>query len=246
MRQHLWILIFVPLFWHLDLVAAKKDYKGLFGSYRRDRFTENEANSSDFGVDISLSTLFPITTVVESREAVDALSAPMNYATFFNFETTLSYSMAYYWELFLNIGYYNYDTRKENTIFKQDDKPLFHEFEMTIYPAVGGIKYRFSTDDIVPYVGVGFGVSYVRRRGSYDYSPAQFDLQHLTVLTGEIMGGFQFYFTPRAGLRIEVSAFYIQLPERIFDPGTIGTLPTLTYKASPISIRYASGLFFLF
>jgi hypothetical protein len=79
--------------------ATKKDFKGLFGSYRRDRYTENEGRSTDFGMDLMLSTLIPVTNIVSSFDGtrpsdansiaeMQAQSSPLNYATFFNVEGT--------------------------------------------------------------------------------------------------------------------------------------------------------------
>jgi hypothetical protein len=76
---------------------AKKDFKGLFGSYRREKFTENEARSMAFGADLMLSTLFPVTDMVRSQEDTSGTSAPLNYSVFYNVETSLWMSWQYHW-----------------------------------------------------------------------------------------------------------------------------------------------------
>jgi hypothetical protein len=50
-KTHL-VLLLTLLFLFINESAAfgaKKDFKGLFGSYRRDKFTENEGRESDWG-----------------------------------------------------------------------------------------------------------------------------------------------------------------------------------------------------
>lgn len=229
--------------------AAKRDFKGLFGSYRREKFTENEARSSDFGVDLMLSTLLPMTPLVSSVETTGGALQPMQTSTFFNVELNFFYTIAYNWEIYASIGHYDYETRKENTVYTQVEKPLFHQFEMSAVPLILGLKYRFSTDDIVPYVGMGLGMSYVRRKGFYDYSLATYDEEFSTAITAQVHAGVEFYFSSRAGLRLEMSSLYIRLPARQFDPtgtGNIGSLPIITYEGNPWLIRYASGFFILF
>lgn len=228
---------------------AKKDFKGLFGSYRREKFTENEARSTDFGMDIMLSTLLPVTPIVKSSEDPTRASAgdPMHFSTFFNFEASFFVTLVYHWELFANVGYYTYETRKENTTRTDPSLPLFHQFEMDAIPVTMGLKYRFGTDDIVPYLGLGAGMSYVRRKGFYDYNDAQFNEEHLNVLAGQIIAGLEFYFSPRAGIRLETSALYLKLPAKTFDTlGTPGNFPIIKYQGNTWMVRYASGLFFLF
>lgn len=229
--------------------VAKKDFKGLFGSYRREKFTENEARSTDFGVDLMLSTLLPLMPIVKSSEDPTRQSSgePMSYSTFFNFETTFFFTLMYHWQFFANIGYYTYEARKENTTRTDPSLPLFHQFEMDAIPLIGGVKYRFGTDDIVPYVGAGVGVAYVRRKGSYDYNDQQFNEEFLNALCGQIIFGIEFYFSARAGIRLETSAHYFKLPAKTFDTlGTPGNFPIILYQGNPWSMRYASGLFFLF
>ncbi len=227
---------------------AKKDFKGLFGSYRREKFTENEARSSDFGIDVMLSTLIPVTSIVKSTEVRGESGSAMATSTFFNVEGSVFYSLMYHWQLFANFGYYTFDTRKENST-SPPDLPLFHQFEMTAIPIVGGLKYRFGTDDIVPYIGVGVGVAFVTRKGNYDYNDVQKDEEKLNVLAGQLIGGIEFYFAPRAGIRLETSVHYMKLPQRTFDPtisGSAANFPIMIYQPNTWSIRYASGLFFLF
>jgi len=227
---------------------AKKDFKGLFGSYRREKFTENEGNNTDFGVDFLLSTLVPLTPIVSSSEDGSTFTN-LNYATFFNLEASFFVTLSYNWELTFNAGYYTYSTRKQNTSIPDptlNQSPLFEQFDMEAYPMLVGVKYRFSREDIVPYIGVAGGMAYVHRKGYYDYSNIVNE-EYLTVPTGRVDVGVEFFFASRAGIRLEVSGDYLGLPEHSFDPGGIPqNNPKLNYKASPIAVRYASGIFFLF
>ena len=230
---------------------AKKDFKGLFGSYRREKFVENEARQNAFGMDILLSTLLPVTPIVKSSEtdATESSATPMNYAAFFNFETTFFFTMSYSWEIFANLGYYSYETRKENSTADPNDSklPLFHQFEMDAVPLVLGLKYRFSTDDIVPYAGFGGGLSYVHRKAFYDYDKVQFYDSTVYPLVLEALGGVQFYFAPNAGLRLEIAAHYMGLTTKVYQTtGSPGGHPVFTIMGAPISLRYASGIFFMF
>lgn len=227
--------------------AGKKDFRGLFGNYRREQYTENEGRNSDVGMDIQLSTLLPLTSIVESVESTGGASSALKYATFFNFELGFFLSLNYHWELYASLGYYGYETRKENTVFQDSTKPLFHQFEMTMIPAVGGVRYRFTTDDIVPYVGVGLGIAYTKRKGFYDYNQVVFHQQYLNAVVGQAVGGFEFYISARAGIRLEVAAYFMNLPAFNYQVGpSITDFPLLAYKANPWSIRYSSGLFVLF
>jgi len=253
MRSGVFILMVAALF--SEAAFAKKDFKGLFGSYRREKFTENEANSSDFGMDIMLSTLLPLSPLVKSEETTrGAEGSPMHYATFFDIEASFFYTLNYHFELFANIGYYTYETRKENTVFTQAELPLFQQFEMDVIPLVLGVRYRLTTDDIVPYIGAGAGPAYVRRKGYYDYSPVLFKEQFMNVLAAQILVGVEFFFASNAGIRLEMAAHYLRLPADSYDalgssaaPGSaVGQLPILNFQSNPWSIRYASGIFFLF
>ncbi len=228
----------------LEVWGAKKDFKGLFGSYRKEKFVENEARSTDYGMDLLLSTLVPSTPLVQSDEGTGPKS--LHYATFFNLEAAFFFTLGYHWELFTNIGWYKYDTRKENTERNDPTLPLFHQFELEAYPLTVGIKYRFSLEDMVPYVGFGVGFSYVRRKGFYDYH-ATFDQEYSNVLTAELIGGLEFFFHPRIGIRLEVAGFYLNLKERKpAIPGSAVAFPKFTYQGNLILVRYASGLFILF
>jgi hypothetical protein len=224
-----------------------KDYKGLFGSYQRQNFTENEGDSSDFGVDLLLSTLIPVTNIVTSSQ--DGTNfAPMYYSTFFNVEGSVFFTLNYHWEIFANFGYYNYDTRNLTTAIAQSSPtdPAYHNFTMTAFPMVAGIKYRFSRSDIVPYIGLGAGISFVHRRGYFDNSTLADD-DYEQPLTGEVIIGLEFFFSSRAGIRLEASGYYMALPQVPFNPGGVpATTPLMNFVANPISIRYASGVFFLF
>lgn len=233
---------------------AKKDFKGLFGSYRRERFTENEARENAFGVDILLSTLFPIQDVVRSQEDTSGTTTALNYSVFFNFEGTLWYSINYNWVLTGTFGWYNYATRKENNLTLNNpastQTPIFHEFELTAFPVVAGIRYRFLRDDIVPYIGAGVGMAFTTRKGSYDNDPPGIYTHTVkeSVLAGHVAAGLEFYFSPNAGLRIEASGFYLNVPARTMavSGGIIANQPTFLAQAHPISIRYASGVFMTF
>lgn len=246
MRSGVFILIFAALF--CDAAFAKRDFKGLFGSYRREKFTENEANSTDFGMDLMLSTLLPLSPIIKSNEdsRVGEGSA-MHYATFFNIEASFFVSLLYHWQLYANIGYYTYETRKENTKFTNPALPLFQQFEMDVVPLILGVRYRLSTEDIVPYIGGGVGPAYVRRKGFYDYNTVLFKEQFLNVLAAQILVGLEFYFAPNAGIRLETSAHFLRLPADTYDSGgSPDKNPILNFQANPWSIRYASGIFFLF
>ena len=230
--------------------AAKKDFKGLFGSYKREKFVENEGRKNDLGVDILLSTMFPLTSVVTSseRDSSNRNSAlpfqTMNYATYFNVEGNVFYTLNYNWEIYLNLAWMNYETRKQNTQSGTTDTPDFHQFELQAIPVVLGVKYRMSLEDFVPYVGLGAGMSYIHRKSNFDYG-ALMDDEYKTVLTAQAVVGVQFYFTSRAGLRLETAAQFFALPEREYSNGAT-QFPTLRYQANLWSIRYASGLFLLF
>jgi outer membrane protein W len=227
--------------------TSKKDFRGLFGNYRREQYVENEGRNSDFGMDLQLSTLIPVTPLVQSIESEGGAADNLKYATFFNLELGFFLTLNYHWELYGSIGYYSYDTRKENTVFTDPALPLFHQFEMTVIPAIGGIRYRFTTDDIVPYVGIGVGAAYTRRKGSYDYSDPTFNQQYLTALAGQAQAGVEFFIAARAGIRLEVAAYFMNLPAFEFKPGPlVSTFPTIIYKSNPWSVRYSSGIFVLF
>lgn len=235
---------------------AKKDFKGLFGSYRRDKFTENEGKSSDFGMDVMLSTLLPVSSMVKSVETRGGSAADLSYSTFFNVEASFFVTLNYHWELFTNIGYYTYDTRKENALTRDSANlaatPIFHQFELTSYPVILGVKYRLSREDIVPYIGAGAGFAFCKRKGSYDNDPtgAKTDTDSQSVLAAQATVGLEFFFDSRAGIRLEMSGMYIGLPERTYDygrgSGSVAINPILVYQKNPWTVRYASGLFFLF
>lgn len=230
-----------------EVLAAKRDFKGLFGSYRRERFTENEARSSDFGVDIMLSTLLPVTPLVTSTETLGgATGTGLAYSTFFNVEGSLFYSINYNWEAFLNLGYYNYNTRKENG--SSTTQPLFHKFEMTAYPVQLGIKYRFSMEDIVPYIGVGAGISHVKRVTSYDSNATLGALNYSNPITFSVVTGVEFFFMPRMGIRLEMAAMYFKLDPLVYNQATSTptTTPIIFFQGNVWTVRYASGIFFLF
>ncbi len=248
MPRTFFLLLFLIALVFENCAYAKKDFRGLFGSYRREKFTENEATSGDFGVDVLLSSLIPLTPIVKSSTSTTSAGEPMNYATFFNFELNFFYTLYYEWELFFNIANYSYETRKLTNEGSDGKTPIFHHFEMDVNPAMLGAKYRFSTSDIVPYAGASLGLAYVKRKGYYDNNLTIFNEQYLTSVVGQLMAGVEFFFAPRAGIRFEVAAHYLQLPEKTYDDpsATDGMFPVMTYQSSPWSFRYASGLFFMF
>ncbi len=228
-----------------EAMAAKKDFKGLFGSYRREKFTENEGRSTDFGLDLMLSTLLPVTSLANSTTTRGDGGAAMSYATFFNAEVAFFFTLSYHWEIHFNIGYYSYDTRKENS--PPGATPQFHLFEMEAFPLMAGVKYRFSTTDIVPYVGLGAGMVYARRKGYYDYIDTAYDESFSTGLAAQATLGVEFFISPRTGIRLETSAMYLGMPSKTFDTGGVPTnFPIVIYQSNPIAVRYASGLFVLF
>ncbi len=219
----------------------------MFGNYRREQYVENEGRSTDFGMDFNLSTLLPISSVVQSVEIQGGSAAALKYAAFFNFELGFFLSLNYHWELYASLGYYTYESRKENTVFTDTSLPLFHQFEMMMIPIIGGLRYRFTTDDIVPYIGFGLGMAYTKRKGFYDYSDPTFHQQYLNTIVGQALAGVEFYISARAGIRLEMSAYFMNLPAYEYVPGGVVTsFPALQYKANPWSVRYSSGLFVLF
>lgn len=233
----------------VELQAAKKDFKGLFGSYRREKFIENEARSTNFGMDFLLSTLVPVSPIIKSQEVRGGDLANLQFATFFNLEAAFFFTLNYHWEIFANVGWYKYDTRKENKN-SNPAQPEFHQFEMEAHPIIAGIKYRLATDDIVPYVGAGVGFSYVRRKGFHDKdNPTNnlFDQEFSNAITGQILAGLEFFFHPQVGIRLEAAAYYFRLNQRSFDTGgDPANHPILLYQANPWLVRYASGVFILF
>jgi len=231
-----------------EVLAAKRDFKGLFGSYRREKFTENEAQSSDFGMDLMLSTLLPLSPTVKSQESTGGAQTALGASNFFNLETSFFLTMGYHFQFYALVGYYTYETRKENGTRGNADPtlPLFHQFEMTAFPALLGIKYRFSTSDIVPYIGAGAGMSFVSRKASYDYSTSNFT-DNTTALTGQGLIGVEFFFAPRAGIRLEAAGMYMNLAATTFDTGGSPTSNPIMYlQGGLLAMRYASGLFILF
>lgn len=241
----IYFTLLLELFVCVDGFAAKKDFKGLFGSYRREKFTENEGAGGEFGVDLMLSTLMPITSVIQSQETTGGGVNSLNYATFFNVEGGIHYSLTYNWLLFASVGYYDYDTRKQ-TASSPAGKPNFHQFTMSTIPILVGAKYRFGSSDIVPYLGIGAGISKITQKVFYDSAP-QNEVRNFTAPTGEVVGGFEFYFAPKAGIRMEIAAYFMKVDAATYaSGGLIQDLPTFTYSANIWSVRYASGLFFMF
>ena len=230
-----------------QLFAARKDFKGLFGSYQREKFTENEAHDSDWGLDLSLSSMLPVSSVVTSITTTGGSASPMRYSTFFNLEGSLLFSLNYHWQFYASTGYFSYDTRKE-TQNNTAAKALFHMFDFKAIPVILGVRHRFGVEDLVPYLGLGAGVSRVTRKGSYDISGSAVNEQIDNAITGQVQGGLEFYFSPRAGLRLEIAAHFMKTPEFNFDSAGTGAtdLPDIIYQPNIFSVRYSSGLFFLF
>lgn len=238
-----------------EAFAARKNFRGLFGSYRREKFIENEGNWSDFGVDVSLSTLFPVTSIVNSEESTRGnAGAPMYYANFFDYEASAFLSLAYNWQVYLFTGLFTYETRKQNATDQpsvQQDQPLFHEYQMQALPVLLGLRYRFTQTDMVPYVGIAVGAASVMQKASYDYDPPgaySHTGYQQPVLTAQLAAGIEFYISSQVGIRLELSGLYFKLAEQPYDtPGaTPAALPIVIAQANPISLRYSSGLFFLF
>lgn len=252
-RHHLSIICLALLCFEFtsEAYAEKKGFTGLFGSYRREKFTENEANKTDFGMDLMLSTLLPLNPVAKSAESSALNFQSLNYATFFNFEASFWVSLGYNWVVFANFGKYSYDTRKQNADSLDSSKdPRFHKFELDAIPGIIGLRYRLSNEDIVPYVSLGLGMAYTHRVSSTEGSTVggtNRDEEYQTVACGQGTVGLEFYFAPKAGLRVEASAFYMNLPQRTYNPGADPKFqPVIQYQANIWSMRYASGLFFLF
>lgn len=257
MKIHLARLLCIAAlcFSETSLFAAKKDFKGLFGSYRREKFTENEGRLTDFGFDIMLSTLLPVSPLIKSVETRGGAADTLSYSTFFNVEGSVFMTLNYHWETFFNFGYYTYETRKENSLTRNNPAlqptPIFHEFSLTAYPLILGARYRFTRDDIVPYVGLGAGFAFTTRKGSYDNDPQglKTDTDTNTVLAAQGTVGLEFFFDSRAGIRLEMSGLMLGLSARTYDytagVGAVDQNPILEYQANPISIRYASGIFVL-
>lgn len=241
----LWILIALVV---SEFAWAKKDFRGLFGSYRRERFTENEGRDTDFGMDFNLSTLIPLNPLIKSRESAGGSENALANSTFFNLEASFFMSLWYKFQPYLTVGWYNYETRKQN---QQNDQtnaalPLFHQFEMEAIPIILGVRYRFSREDFVPYVGFGAGYSFVRRKGFYDYDDRSV-LDNSNVMTLNAVLGVEFYFASRMGIRLETSALYFNLKPVPYDTGGLAqNHPVLYLQGSTWSIRYSSGLFILF
>lgn len=237
--------------------TGKKDFKGLFGSYRREKYTENEGRDSDFGIDILLATALPVSGLVKTDGSSTSLGdinnasigSNMQGSTFFSGELGVFFTLSYNWEIFGNLGYYSYDTRVQNTLITSTgNQPLYIQYNMTMIPAVLGVKYRFGRSDIVPYIGVAGGMSFVTRQGSYDYSNVS-DTHKDNALTGQASVGLEFYIASRTGLRLEASAMYVNLPSFVYNPSNTTSpvnTPAIKYQASPLLMRYSSGLFVLF
>ena len=254
-QRYFFIFLVLSFGFEFEALAAKKDFKGLFGSYRREKFTENEGNRNDFGFDLLLSTLLPITSVAKSAQDNSLNFSPLNYSTFFNVEASLWFSLGYHWAIYANVGKYSYESRKKNDS-STDALPVFHQFELDAIPAIAGVRYRLSQDDIVPYISLGIGMAYVHRKGFTEgasiitngNSSLYAEEEYQTVACGHGAAGVEFFFAPKAGLRVEASAYYMNLPKRTLEPGgtSIAIRPKIQFQSNVWSLRYASGIFFLF
>jgi hypothetical protein len=251
------LLILLALCIATDSFAEKKDFKGLFGSYRREKYTENEGNETDFGVDLMLATALPVSTLVKvdatstapGDMANSALGTPVGSSAFFSGEIGFWMTLWYHWQLFANIGYYTYDSRLQNpstsACAQMGNGACFTQYSMQVIPAVLGLKYRFGRSDIVPYIGGGAGLAYITRVGSYDYSPLS-NTVYSTGLVAEGTAGLEFFISAKVGLRLEMSGMYLQLPALVYNSGgTASANPLIKYQANPLLIRYSSGLFIL-
>ncbi len=114
----------------------------MFGSYRREKFTENEGNPTDIGVDLMLSTLFPLSPIVKDVESTGGAANALNYSAFFNVEGSVFVTLAYNWEIFLNAGYFSYDTRKQNQA-SSATQPVFTQFTLSAIPLSFGREVSF-------------------------------------------------------------------------------------------------------
>lgn len=219
-------------------LAKKKDFKGLFGSYRREKYTENEANDSDWGIDLMLSTLFPMSGLVSTTTG-GAMPTTISFNTEANLYRTFGYNLMVY----VNFGRYSYETR-QSTGSTTGQQTQYNLFSMTISPLLMGVKYRMSRSDFVPYLGAAGGVSFVTRTASYNYANLV-NTDSQTPITVQGFGGFEFFFAPGAGLRIEVGAHVMLLPAKTMDTNS-STVPSVQNAANPVALRYASGVFILF
>lgn len=229
--------------------AARKDFKGLFGSYKRERFVENEARDSDWGIDLGLSTLLPMGDVV--RSSVDPTrqdaGTPLYYSTFFNVEASVLFSLGYNWQFYGMLGNFSYETRHENPGTANTNQPIFHMAELRANPFLLGVRYRFSTEDIVPYIGAGAGISLVHRQAFYDNDVTLRGEDNKSAVTGQVQAGVEFYVAPRAGIRLEVSGLYLKLDAYKYDSlGTPSQKPIILFQPNLLTMRYSSSLFYLF
>jgi hypothetical protein len=236
--------------------AKKKDFKGLFGSYRREKYTENEGNDSDFGMDLMLSTLYPVSSFASSVDAGNNSSMPATIS--FNFELNFYKTFGYHTMAYLSIGHHAYDTRQ--ALSTQLSNPIdengnptttdisnisqFNLYEQTSIPVLLGLKYRFSRSDFVPYIGVAGGISFMTRKASYNFSNLSHE-DHPKALTFQGYGGFEFFFAPGAGLRLELGVHAALAPEKVNVTNST-QVPNIIFPKNPIALRYASGVFILF
>lgn len=241
------LIVFSLLLFVEAAFGLTKNFKGLFGSYHQEKYIENEGNFSDLGFEILMSTIFPLEPVVKTSQQFGYDGTPMQYTTFFNGEAQVSFSLGYNFEFFGGIGYYSYDTREVNAEYPSSSGALqYQRFSMSMVPVFGGVRYRFSSDDIVPYLGVAAGESLVTRTGYYDYTSVE-SVSNFWAPMGMVLTGIEFYISSRVGIRLEASAAYFALPSDNFDPGglSLATYPMFNFDYGLWTLRYASGIFFL-
>lgn len=246
--RYLFLVYLIVFGFATSSFGAKRNFKGLFGSYKQEKFIENEAESG-FGLNLALSTLIPISPYVKSSNSLAETPTALHFATYFNFEAEITYALKYKWVPFLRVGYMVYETRKQSTEASTftPKAPVFHNVKLISIPLMGGIRYRFGRDDIVPFIGIAGGIYFIDRATTYDGSNLD-DQQTFTRPAGELGGGFEFFFSRTAGLKLEIAVQYLNISEDIVNknPGNPANNPIVTYQANPISLRYAGGIFMLF
>ena len=64
---------------------------------------------------------------------------------------------------------------------------------------------------------------------------------------GQVVGGFEFYFAAKAGIRMELAAYYMKMKQEDWTSSAPpADLPIFNFQSQVWSVRYASGIFFLF
>jgi hypothetical protein len=244
---HLCLFVFVLTLFCTESFGAKdnRGVKALFGTYKREKFTENEARYSDIGTEILLSTMYPLGSLVRARDGASAF-ADMQSSLFFNGEINVFFTLNYSWQFLITGGYYSFETRQQFSVpFGSQNIAAFRFYNFETIPILAGVKYRMGTGDIVPYVGVSGGINLYTSKYSFDYS-TQTIVKRGMAPTIQAAFGVDFYVTPRIGLKVELAGYMMLIPA---DSNTIVVSPNthdFTTSANPISVRYASGIFILF